>query len=97
MDEIWDYIYSELCSLNTAERTIGKIMTAIDRLADFPQLGPLLSSIAELESDYRFLVCGNYMVFYRVIGSVVYVDRVLYGRQNYIQTLFPDIPQDNLD
>lgn len=97
MDEIWDYIYSELCSLNAAERTIQKIMAAVDRLADFPQLGPLLSFIAEIESDYRFLVCGNYMVFYRVLDSAVYVDRVLYGKKNYIQTLFPDIPQDDLD
>ena len=31
------------------------------------------------------------MIFYRVQGSVVSVDRVLYGRSNYLGILFRDL------
>jgi plasmid stabilization system protein ParE len=51
-------------------------------------MGPSLSSITEVESDYRFLVCGNYLTFYRVKGKDVYIDRILYGRRDYLRILF---------
>ena len=54
-------------------------------------MGTLLSSIADVSSEYRYLVSGNYMVFYRIQGSDVYIDRVLYGRSNYINILFNDL------
>lgn len=33
---------------------------------------------------------GNYLTFYRAYGSDVYIDRVLYGRSNYLRILFGD-------
>ena len=50
-----------------------------------------LSSIADVGTDYRFLVSGNYMVFYRVQDSDVHIDRVLYGRSDYMSALFKDL------
>ena len=32
----------------------------------------------------------SYLTFYRVYGSDVYVDRVLYGRRDYLRILFGD-------
>ena len=93
LDEIWDYIFSELCNPSAAENTVNNIMDAIDRLEDFSEIGPPLSAVTDVESDYRFLVSGNYMVFYRINGCNVYIDRVLYGRRNYLRILFPDLPQ----
>lgn len=51
----------------------------------------LLSSIADVGTDYRFLVSGNYMVFYRVQDSDVHIDHVLYGRSEYMSALFKDL------
>ena len=50
-----------------------------------------LSSIADVGTNHRFLVSGSYMVFYRVQGSNVYVDRILYGRSDYMSVLFKDL------
>ena len=50
-----------------------------------------LSSIADVDSNYRFLVSGNDMVFYRVNGNDIYIDRVLYGRSDYMSVLFKDL------
>ena len=90
MDDIWDYIVSELQNRSAAERVIDRIMDAVDPLESFAEMGTPLSSIADVGTDYRFLVSGNYMVFYRVQGSDVYIDRVLYGRSDDMSVLFKD-------
>ena len=91
LDDIWDYIVSELQNRSAAERVINRIMDAVDPLKDFAEMGTPLSSIADIRTDYRFLVSGNYMVFYRVQGNDVYIDRVLYGRSDYMSVLFKDL------
>lgn len=91
MDDIWDYIVSELQNRSAAERVIDRIMDAVDQLENFAEMGTPLSSIADVGTDYRFLVSGNYMVFYRVQDSNVYIDRILYGRSDYMSTLFKDL------
>ena len=60
-------------------------------LRDHALIGTPLSSIADVDSNYRFLVSGNYMVFYRVQGNDIYIDRVLYGRSDYMSVLFKDL------
>ena len=91
MDDIWDYIVSELQNRSAAERVTNRIMDAVDQLKIFAELGTPLSSIADVSSEYRYLVSGNYMVFYRVQGSDVYIDRVLYGHSNSMNILFNDL------
>jgi len=93
LDEIWEYIIFELCNPQAAENTVNKIMDTVDELENFSEIDALLSSVTDIESDYRFVTIGNYMVFYRVNGQDVYIDRVLYGRRDYLRILFPDLPQ----
>ena len=91
LDDIWDYIVSDLQNRSAAERVIDHIMDAVDSLKNFAEMETPLSSIADIVTEYRFLVSGNYMVFYRVQGNDVYIDRVLYGRSDYISILFKDL------
>ena len=91
LDDIWDHIVLELQNRSAAERVIDRIMDAVDPLKNFAEMGTPLSSIADIGTDYRFLVSGNYMVFYRVQGNDVYIDRVLYGRSDYMSVLFKDL------
>ena len=65
--------------------TVNKIMDMVDELESFSEIGAPLSSVTDIESDYRFLTGGNYMVFYRVNGKDVYIDRILYGRRDYLR------------
>lgn len=90
LDEIWDYIASDLQNTSAAERIVNRIMDDVDQLENHSELGAPLSSIADVESGYRFLVTGSYLTFYRVHGSDIYVDRVLYGRRDYLRVLFGD-------
>ena len=95
LDEIWEYITFELCNPQAAENSVNKIMDTVDELENFSEIGAPLSAVTDIESDYRFLTSGNYMVFYRVNGQDVYIDRVLYGRRDYLRILFPDLPQND--
>jgi len=91
LDAIWDYIVFELQSPSAAERIVNGIMDAVDQLADFAEAGTPLSSIADTDSDYRYLTSGNYVILYRAVGKDVFVDRVLYGHRDYLRILFGDI------
>ena len=92
--EIKSYITNELENPIAAMSTVRKITKDIRRLQDQALIGAPLSSIVDTKSDYRFLVSGNYLTFYRVCGRNVYVDRVLYGRRDYLRILFGDIKEE---
>lgn len=92
LDGVWDYIVSELQNPSAAENVVGRIMDDIDRLAYHGLIGTPLSSVADVDGDYRFLVSGNYMAFYRANGNNIYIDRILYGRRDYLRVLLPDSP-----
>lgn len=90
LDEIWAYISDELQNPESASNTVDGIMDTVDKLNDFPEMGPPLSSITDIESAFRFLVCGNYIAFYHLNGEIVSIDRVLYGKRDYIRVLFEE-------
>jgi len=92
LNEIWDYIVTELQNPTAAERVVNGIMDIVDQLEDFAEIGAPLSSITDVDNDYRFLVSSSYLVFYRTSGRDVYVDRILYGRRDYLRILFGDLP-----
>ena len=95
LEEIGDYIMGTLKSPVAALNTVSKIQDAVDQLADFLFIGSLLSGVVETETNYRFLVCGNYLVFYSAQTDSVYISRVLYGRRDYMVILFDDTAAKN--
>lgn len=86
--EIKAYITEELESPEAALRTVEGITKRIRALAAHGELGAQLSSITGIASEYRFLVCGNYLAFYRFEAQSVYVDRILYGRRDFMRILY---------
>ena len=91
LKEIKQYIKDELCNEQAAKNTVAKILKKIKLLSDFPESGSSLSAIIGFDTDYRYLVCDNYIAFYRIDNKNVFIVRVLYGIINYMQILFGDI------
>ena len=91
LKEIKQYIKDELCNEQAAKNTVAKILKKIKLLSDFPESGSSLSAIIGFDTNYRYLVCDNYIAFYRIDNKNVLIVRVLYGRRNYMQILFGDI------
>jgi len=86
--EIRRYITEDLASPKAAISTVAKIVKKVRLLRKHAEIGAPLSSIIDIETDYRFLVSGNYLAFYRIDVNDVYIIRVLYGGRDYISILF---------
>lgn len=91
LKEIKRYIKDELCNEQAAKNTVAKILKKIKILSDFPESGSSLSVIIGFDTDYKYLICDNYIAFYRIENKNVLIVRILYGRRNYMQILFGDI------
>ena len=91
MTEIGDYISRELENPIAARRQIERFRKEILPLRDFPEMGTPLLSPGGQSPAYRYLVCGSYMIFYHLSDDSVLVDRVLYGRRDYLSILFGDL------
>lgn len=63
--EIKAYIEEELLNPSAALATVSRITKSLRILQNHAQAGAPLSSIADIASDYRFIVSGNYISFYR--------------------------------
>jgi len=90
LEEIKAYINGEPGNPIAAVNVISRITQSLKTLKDIPGIGRPLSSKVSFDTDYRFLVCGNYLAFYRYSDKTVYIDRILYRRRDYVRILFPD-------
>jgi len=91
LKEIKRYISEKLDNPSAAERVVRRIINKYSRLKYSPFIGSPLSKVIPVETDYRYIVSGNYIVFYKVDNEVISIYRILYGRRDYIKVLFGDI------
>jgi toxin ParE1/3/4 len=56
-----------------------KIARAFERIAQFPEMGTLLS---ELNAETRAVRCEQHRIYYRIDGNVVHILRVLHVRMD---------------
>ena len=85
---IRDYISDELANPDAALRILKLLRTGIESLRDMPERGVPLDAVLSVHTDYRFLVCENYRVFYLCEANRVEVVRVLHTPQDYMRALF---------
>lgn len=88
LKDIGDYISEELSSPQAAKKLLSEILSSIELLEANHLMGASISALTNMVSDYRYLVVKNYLVFYRVSNSLIYIDRILYSRRNYLSVLF---------
>ena len=84
-----EYIRSVLHNGSAAKKLTGRITQVVSLLVDNPCMRTPLSGCFAVETDLRYLVVSDQLIFYRVVeDSHVEVTRVLNGRQDYISILF---------
>ena len=87
LNDIGDYISEELSSPQAAKKLLSEILSSIELLGANPLMGASISVLTNIVSDYRYIVLKNYLVFYRVSNLLIYIDRILYSRRNYLSVL----------
>jgi plasmid stabilization system protein ParE len=83
LDEIFEYISCELENPAAASGTVNAILDQTEKLEDFPFIGSIVQGLPFAADTYRFLGVRNYLVFYRVSESEIFVDRILYAKREY--------------
>jgi toxin ParE1/3/4 len=92
--EMKSYISKDLSNHRAAENLVSKIINKISGLSEHPGIGAPLSSVVDINTDYRFLVCARYLIFYRFEDKIVFVSRILHAKQDYTRILFADLSVD---
>ena len=87
LSEIKQYIGKDLGSPIAAGKIISGILASCSLLKNQPRLGMELSKRIGRESDYRYLISGNYIVFYRIESNSISVYRIIDARTDYIRTV----------
>ena len=95
LKEIRSRIENDLSNPIAANNVIKRIMDDYSRLEIFPHMGPSLSTKVPFDTDYRFIVSGNYLVFYKADDEYVSIYRILYARRDYLKIIFDDIELNN--
>lgn len=79
--DIADYLNT--LSPSAALRYYDKLTEEIASLSTLPERCPRPRDLALAAKGYRYLIVGNYLVFYVVSGDTVQIRRILYGRRDY--------------
>lgn len=75
--------YLNTFSRETALRYYDLLTEEIASLSVMPERCPRPRNLALAAKGYRYLVVKDYLVFYMVVGDMVQVHRILYGRRDY--------------
>jgi len=91
LKEIRSYIENDLSNPIAANNVIKRIIESYSRLEFSPHMGPSLSTKVPFDTDYRFIVSGSYLIFYKADVEYISIYRILYGRRDYLRIIFDDL------
>lgn len=85
---IRDYIRDDLCNPDAAGRIMRILRKSIETLEFMPEHGAPLDSVIPYHTEYRYLTCEAYRIFYLYDGDTVEIIRILHNLQDYMKALF---------
>jgi len=80
-------VHLELVGPLSARKITDRIYDALEKLEIYPNLGIICRDKQLASAGYRMLICGNYLCFYRQIGTMVFVYHIVDGRTDYPRLL----------
>lgn len=89
--KIKSFIEEETGDIELAKKTISDIVTTNDSLSVFPEMGQRLLINMGSKIEYRYLLCHNYLSFYRYLDRTIYIDRILNSRRDYLKILLDEV------
>jgi addiction module RelE/StbE family toxin len=88
LQEIKEYIAKKSENPETTTNIIRKIIESYEKLKEFPMMGKDLSAKINIETNFRYLLSGNYIVFYKVDEKFISIYRILNTQKDYLSILF---------
>ena len=87
LDEILDYFVFGREDAAQGARIVENILAATERLPGRAKRYPLVGPLPFTDDAYRFMTVGSYLVFFRVQGEAIFIDRVLYKHRDFASLL----------
>ena len=87
MKSLKDYLTTEY-GLDTATETLKKITSAAKGLQKYPNKGKALSSLFDVDTDFKFLFVAHNYLFYYIEGDTIYVAEMFNEREDFMYHLF---------
>ena len=91
-----DRVWAEVCEASKdgaiAVRYIDELMDRISEKQDFPKSGSPLYYEGSF-TGYYFIVFKAYMAFYHIREERILVDRIVFGKSDYMRTIFKNQDQ----
>ena len=88
LEGIRAYIRDDLANPDAARRILGELKKCVLSLSSMPGRGKPLDALLSVHTNYRYLVCENYCVFYLTGEAETVVVRILHQRQDCLRALF---------
>lgn len=84
LKEIYNY-YNEKAGRKITQRIRDDIFSSVKQLKKNPKAGQVEFLLEELGEEYRYLVCGNYKLVYKLVNQDIMISDVFDARQNPIK------------
>ena len=86
LDRVWAEVFEASKSKEITGKYLDELLDKIEARANFPASGSPLYYENSF-TGYYFIVFKAYLVFYRIKDSSILVDRILYGKSDYMYHL----------
>jgi len=83
LKNIKDYIAED--NEEMALKTIQEIYSRIENIQQFPYMGAELAKRVSFQTDYKYVICGNYVVLYKIREEYVEIYRVVNRYQDIMR------------
>ena len=94
LNRVWSEVLEASKSYDLTTRHIDDLMDKVESKADYPQSGSPLY-YEDRFTGYYFVVFKSYIAFYRLENNVMLVDRVLYGKSDYMKYLHINLDEES--
>jgi addiction module RelE/StbE family toxin len=81
LQEILDFIATD--KVSAAHNMADRFEKALERLSQNPEVGRKTREERLRLLGYRYVIVGNYLIFYRIQPDGIFLYRVLHGARDY--------------
>ena len=89
LDRVWNEVYEASKEADIATRYVDGLIDCVAEKRAFPKSGAPLYYENGF-TGYYYVVFKAYMAFYRIVEERILVDRVVFGRSDYMRIIFQD-------
>ena len=86
LDRVWAEVFEASKDVEITERYIEELLDKVEKKSDYPKSGSPLYYENSF-TGYYFVVFKAYLAYYRLEKETMLVDRVLFGKSDYMRTL----------